>query len=40
MKEAVQLPVIVGSGITAENIQKFAHADAFIVGSSLKYDGR
>ncbi|KAK7571937.1 hypothetical protein V9T40_014409 [Parthenolecanium corni] len=40
VKEAVQLPVIVGSGITAENIQKFAHADAFIVGSSLKYDGR
>lgn len=40
VKEAVQMPVIVGSGITAENIQKFAHADAFIVGSSLKYDGR
>lgn len=40
MKNTVQLPVIVGSGITAENIEKFAHADAFIVGSYLKYDGK
>lgn len=34
------LPVIIGSGVTAENLAGFAPlADAFIVGSSLKKDG-
>jgi membrane complex biogenesis BtpA family protein len=30
---------VVGSGITAENIGRYTHADAFIVGSSIKKDG-
>ena len=36
---AVALPVLVGSGLTAENLSEFAAADAFIVGSSAKRDG-
>ena len=37
--EAVELPVIVGSGITPENLHEYAAADAFIVGSSVKQGG-
>jgi uncharacterized protein len=37
--EAVSVPTLVGSGITAENIGSFSSADAFIVGSSIKKDG-
>ena len=33
------LPVVVGSGITAQNVQQYAHAAAVIVGSALKTDG-
>ncbi len=36
--QAVSVPTLVGSGITAENINKFPDADAFIVGSSIKRD--
>ena len=36
---AVNVPTLVGSGITAENIQNYDGADAFIVGSSIKEDG-
>lgn len=33
-------PVFVGSGVTVENIERYlAHADGFIVGTSLKVDG-
>ena len=39
VSEAVDIPTLVGSGITAENLRQFARADAFIVGSSLKKDG-
>jgi uncharacterized protein len=39
VREAVQIPVLVGSGISAENIGSFADADAFIVGSWLKKGG-
>ena len=39
MKQAVGVPVVVGSGITAENLERYAAADAFIVGTSLKRDG-
>ena len=39
VSEAVGIPTLVGSGITAENLRQFACADAFIVGSSLKSDG-
>ncbi|MDD2997541.1 MAG: BtpA/SgcQ family protein [Erysipelotrichia bacterium] len=38
-KAAGRLPVIVGSGLTAENAADYIHADAWIVGSSIKYDG-
>ena len=36
---SVTVPALVGSGITAENIQLYPNADAFIVGSSIKTDG-
>lgn len=36
---AVSVPTLIGSGITAENIGMFPEADAFIVGSSIKQDG-
>lgn len=33
-------PVLVGSGVTAENVAEYLqHADGFIVGTSLKVDG-
>ena len=37
--DAVTVPTMVGSGITAENITLFSKADALIVGSSIKKDG-
>jgi membrane complex biogenesis BtpA family protein len=40
VKEAVDIPVLVGSGITQENVERYlAVADALIVGSYFKYDG-
>lgn len=40
VKKSVELPVIIGSGITTDNISKFfPFADGFIVGSALKEDG-
>lgn len=39
LKGVVGVPVLVGSGITAENLARYAAADAFIVGTSLKRDG-
>jgi membrane complex biogenesis BtpA family protein len=38
--DAVQLPVLVGSGITTDNLPRFGHATGFIVGSSVKRGGR
>ena len=38
--DAVQLPVLVGSGITIDNLPRFGHATGFIVGSSVKHGGR
>ncbi len=38
---AARVPVIVGSGMTPENISTYMpHADGFIVGSCLRVDGR
>ncbi len=37
--EAVGVPTLVGSGIDADNLHRFAAADALIVGSSVKVDG-
>lgn len=38
-KKNSRIPVIVGSGITPENLIEYDCADAVIVGSSMKYDG-
>ena len=38
-REAAGLPVLVGSGVSAENLHHYATADAVIVGSSLKKGG-
>ena len=38
--DGVRLPVLVGSGLSASNLSQFAHATGFIVGSSVKRDGR
>jgi membrane complex biogenesis BtpA family protein len=40
-KSATKLPVLIGSGMTAENIQDYLPlADGFIVGSYFRKDGR
>ncbi|MFM7202322.1 MAG: BtpA/SgcQ family protein [Myxococcota bacterium] len=39
VKRASPLPVLVGSGITPENVHSYAEADGLIVGSSVKVDG-
>lgn len=40
VKNAVDIPVLVGSGVTTENVDRYlAIADALIVGSYFKYDG-
>jgi len=36
---AVTIPTFVGSGVNPENLARFAAADGFIVGSSVKLDG-
>ena len=35
-KAVKQIPVIVGSGVTDENIDQYADANAFIIGSHFK----
>ncbi len=37
---ATPLPVLVGSGVTPENLRRYAAARGFIVGSSVKREGR
>ncbi len=40
VKQNLELPIIIGSGVTAENIDKYYNlADAFIIGSYFKVDG-
>ncbi|MEQ8223578.1 MAG: BtpA/SgcQ family protein [Candidatus Eremiobacterota bacterium] len=40
VKESVKIPVLVGSGVTSENLQSYLDiADGLIVGSYFKYDG-
>ncbi len=40
VKASVNIPVLVGSGVTEENVDRYlAVADALIVGSYFKYDG-
>ncbi|MBF0408106.1 MAG: BtpA/SgcQ family protein [Candidatus Riflebacteria bacterium] len=40
IKKTVHLPVAIGSGISPENASGYSLADAFIVGSSIKKDGK
>uniref|UniRef100_A0A8D9ELB0 Uncharacterized protein F13E9.13, mitochondrial n=1 Tax=Cacopsylla melanoneura TaxID=428564 RepID=A0A8D9ELB0_9HEMI len=40
VKKGVDLPVLVGSGVTIDNVQQYKMADAFIIGSHFKQDGR
>lgn len=41
VKVSTSIKVLVGSGVTVDNIELFApHSDALIVGSSLKSDGK
>ena len=37
--DAVDLPVLVGSGVTTANLKEYDTADGFIVGSSVKHGG-
>jgi membrane complex biogenesis BtpA family protein len=39
VRGAVGIPTLVGSGIAPDNIARYASADGFIVGSSVKRDG-
>jgi len=36
----IGIPTLVGSGLTRDNLARFAAADGFIVGSSVKRDGQ
>ena len=38
-RRAVRLPVLVGSGVTPDNLPRYAAADAIIVGSWVKHEG-
>ena len=40
VKQAVDLSVLIGSGVTVENLGEYMGADAFIVGSHFKVDGQ
>jgi uncharacterized protein len=39
VRDGAPLPVLVGSGVTPENLHRYARAHGFIVGSSVKHDG-
>ncbi|XP_035214741.1 uncharacterized protein F13E9.13, mitochondrial-like isoform X2 [Stegodyphus dumicola] len=39
VKTATSLPVLIGSGMTIENVKMYAKADGFIVGSHFKHNG-
>jgi membrane complex biogenesis BtpA family protein len=40
LRGSIDAPLLLGSGLTAENAGQFADADGAIVGTSLKHDGR
>ena len=40
MDSVPELPVLVGSGVTAENVGKFSKAHGLIIGSYFKEGGR
>ena len=37
--DSVEIPVLIGSGVTPDNVAKFKNASGFIVGSYFKRDG-
>jgi predicted TIM-barrel enzyme len=39
LREAIDAPLLVGSGLTSENAEAFAGADGAIAGTSIKRDG-
>ncbi len=40
-KKATKLPIVIGSGMTPENIKNYLpHADGFIVGTTFRKDGK
>ena len=39
VKDTVNIPVFIGSGVSAENISKFKFADGLIIGSEFKKNG-
>ena len=40
VRAATSLPVLIGSGVTSENVVRYSAADAVIVGSEFKEGGR
>ena len=38
--KSVGLPVMIGSGVTVNNLQDYLKAHALIIGSHFKVDGR
>ena len=40
VKQVTDLPVLIGSGVRIDNLSTYRDADGFIVGTSLKEDGR
>ena len=39
VKKSVDLPVLIGSGVTAENVHQYIQASALIIGSYFKEGG-
>lgn len=39
MKKSVDVPVLVGSGVTLNNVHAYMGADGFIIGSYFKKNG-
>lgn len=40
VKTSVDIPVLVGSGVTKSNVHEYKGADGFIIGSHFKKNGR
>jgi len=38
--KSVAIPVMIGSGVTVNNLHLYPKANALIIGSHFKYDGR
>jgi len=40
VQAAVNIPVLVGSGVTVDNVHEYKHASGLIIGSHFKKDGQ